>query len=181
MLITTPDALRGRAQVKLRTPRACVGIGAAAVRAHGLGDRELNAGRALVVVHDETSRHTSWPPHSVYPLTPLLQAGHSLAANMANSLGQMYVAAMGTQLGLPATMALGGVLTWAAVGVAVWRIPKLWHYRDTSADGSGAGKAPAVEVDAAPPAPQTEPAADGRESRGESALLPGGARSQSHA
>ena len=42
----------------------------------------------------------------------------------------MYVAAMASAVGATATMALGGALTWAAVGVAVWRIPKLWSYRD---------------------------------------------------
>ena len=60
------------------------------------------------------------------------QAGHTLAANAANALGQMYVAAMGAAFGLPLTMGLGGALTWAAVGVAVWRIPTLWRNKDTA-------------------------------------------------
>ena len=47
------------------------------------------------------------------------RAGHSLAANVANSLGQIYVAAMcGTRLGPGGTMLLGGALTWLAVLVA---------------------------------------------------------------
>ena len=65
------------------------------------------------------------------------QAGHSLAANVANALGQMYVAAMGAAFGLPLTMGLGAALTWAAVGVAVWRIPKLWSYKDAPEAGDG--------------------------------------------
>ena len=57
----------------------------------------------------------------------------------ANALGQMYVAAMGAAFGLPLTMGLGGALTWAAVGVAVWRIPTLWRYKDTP-DEAGDGE-----------------------------------------
>jgi hypothetical protein len=69
------------------------------------------------------------------------QAGHVLAANVANALGQMYVAAMGASFGLPLTMGLGGALTWAAVGVAVWRIPTLWSYKDAPEAGDGEDKA----------------------------------------
>eukprot|EP00966_Prymnesium_polylepis_P156098 3606851-Prymnesium_polylepis.1 len=107
------------------------------------------------------------------------QAGHSLAANVANALGQMYVAAMGTLVGPPATMALGGALTWAAVALAVWRIPKLW--RDASgASGSASDSAdasqPAAAVEAAeaPPPPATM---ERCESRGKSRLLPETVRS----
>ena len=56
-------------------------------------------------------------------------------------LGQMYVAAMGASFGLPLTMGLGGALTWAAVGVAVWRIPTLWSYKDAPEAGDGEDKA----------------------------------------
>ena len=56
-------------------------------------------------------------------------------------LGQMYVAAMGASFGLPLTMGLGGALTWAAVGVAVWRIPTLWTYKDAPEAGDGEDKA----------------------------------------
>ena len=53
----------------------------------------------------------------------------------------MYVAAMGASFGLPLTMGLGGALTWAAVGVAVWRIPTLWSYKDAPEAGDGEDKA----------------------------------------
>ena len=111
------------------------------------------------------------------------QAGHSLAANVANALGQMYVAAMGTLVGLPATMALGGALTWAAVGLAVWRIPELW--RDSSgraAAGSGSeAQASTQQHETAPDQGSDEPpspAVTGRGmSQGSSRLLPEGAHS----
>ena len=62
------------------------------------------------------------------------RAGHSLAANVANSLGQIYVAAMcGTRLGPGGTMLLGGALTWLAVLVAAWRIPALLTVSDDDA------------------------------------------------
>eukprot|EP01052_Picozoa_sp_SAG31_P008299 SAG31_NODE_417_length_15907_cov_6.901759_2_plen_133_part_00 len=50
------------------------------------------------------------------------RSGHSLAANAANSVGQVYVAAMASWIGCGATMILGGVLTFAftALAVQVW-------------------------------------------------------------
>lgn len=93
------------------------------------------------------------------------QAGHSLAANVANALGQMYVAAVGSAIGLPATMALGGALTWAAVGLALWRIPKLWSYHD----------GPALSVEMGDAAPDAAPSS--AERRGKSTLLPNEGRS----
>jgi hypothetical protein len=58
------------------------------------------------------------------------RSGHSLAANAANSVGQIYVAAMAGWIGCGPTMLLGGVLTFGFTGLAVWRIPALMTYRD---------------------------------------------------
>merc|ERR1719401_1731733 len=55
-------------------------------------------------------------------------AGHSLAAQLANSLGQLYVGAAIAVIGAGATMVLGGCLTWASVAVAAWRLPTLCTY-----------------------------------------------------
>jgi len=54
------------------------------------------------------------------------RSGHYLAANVANSLGQLYVAAMANWIGPGYTMMLGGVVTVCAVSLAVLRIPALW-------------------------------------------------------
>lgn len=58
------------------------------------------------------------------------RSGHSLAANCANSFGQVYVAAMAAWIGCGPTMLLGGFLTYGFTFLAVWRIPALWTYRD---------------------------------------------------
>jgi len=57
------------------------------------------------------------------------RSGHSLAANVANSLGQLYVAGMATVIGAGYTMILGGVITFAAVGFSVYLIPALLSHR----------------------------------------------------
>ena len=58
------------------------------------------------------------------------RSGHSLAANAANSVGQIYVATMAGWIGCGPTMILGGALTLVLTGVAVWRIPALVTFRD---------------------------------------------------
>jgi MFS family permease len=104
------------------------------------------------------------------------QAGHSLAANVANALGQMYVAAMGTAIGLPATMVLGGGLTWAAVGLAVWHIPKLWRDASSSTASDNAECTPGMEAaeELAEEAPAPSAAVERSERRGRSRLLQDG-------
>ncbi len=59
------------------------------------------------------------------------QSGHSLAANAANSIGQLYVAAMASAIGAGPTMLLGGFITWVATGAALAKIPALWTYKYT--------------------------------------------------
>lgn len=56
-------------------------------------------------------------------------AGHSLAAQSANSLGQVYVASACTIIGPGPTLVLGGCLTWFATAGAAWRIPALLSHR----------------------------------------------------
>jgi len=56
-------------------------------------------------------------------------AGHSLAANVANSLGQLYVASACTVIGAGPTMVLGGGLTWAATGLAAYYVPALLSHK----------------------------------------------------
>lgn len=58
------------------------------------------------------------------------RSGHSLAANAANSVGQVYVAAMAGLVGCGETMVLGGGLTFLFTALAVWRIPALISFRD---------------------------------------------------
>jgi hypothetical protein len=65
-------------------------------------------------------------------------AGHSLAANSANALGQIYVAALGSAIGTGPTLMLGGGLTWLAVGIAVTCFRTLWWYTDAQAREQGA-------------------------------------------
>lgn len=69
-------------------------------------------------------------------------AGHSLAASSANAIGLLYVAAMGSAIGPGPTFVLGGVLTWAAVGLAVYRIPTIWTHTDDTATSSSTGLPP---------------------------------------
>ena len=52
-------------------------------------------------------------------------SGHLLAAYAANSVGQLYVAAMVGAVGAGVTMRLGGVLTEVMTILSVWRIPAL--------------------------------------------------------
>ena len=58
------------------------------------------------------------------------RSGHSLAANAANSVGQIYVATMAGWIGADRTMILGGVLTLLFTALALWRIPALLTFRD---------------------------------------------------
>lgn len=61
-------------------------------------------------------------------------AGHSCAAQTANSLGQVYVAAACAVIGAGPTMVVGGCLTWAATATAAWAIPALLtHHLDDAA------------------------------------------------
>mmetsp|Transcript_6291 Transcript_6291/g.10445 ORF Transcript_6291/g.10445 Transcript_6291/m.10445 type:complete len:237 (-) Transcript_6291:72-782(-) len=64
------------------------------------------------------------------------RSGHSLAANVANSLGQLYVAAMSTVIGPGFTMILGGVLTVVAVFCSVARIPELLAHHGKSSNSN---------------------------------------------
>eukprot|EP00927_Polykrikos_kofoidii_P083823 TRINITY_DN8673_c0_g2_i1.p1 TRINITY_DN8673_c0_g2~~TRINITY_DN8673_c0_g2_i1.p1 ORF type:complete len:453 (-),score=43.63 TRINITY_DN8673_c0_g2_i1:36-1349(-) len=59
-------------------------------------------------------------------------AGQSLAANVANSIGQIYVAAACSIIGAGPTMITGGCLTWVSVFVAARLIPALVSHSVTS-------------------------------------------------
>ena len=74
-------------------------------------------------------------------------AGHSLAANSANALGQIYVAALGSAIGAGPTLMLGGGLTWVAVGVTVACIRNLWWYTDADARERGAAGGGFVQLE----------------------------------
>ena len=65
------------------------------------------------------------------------QSGHQLAAYVANSIGQIYVAFMAAAVGPGHTMQIGGGITEAMTGLFAWRIPKLLTYRG---EGNGADK-----------------------------------------
>jgi len=59
------------------------------------------------------------------------QSGHQMAAYVANSIGQVYVAFMVSQIGAGLTMQLGGVVTELMTGLSAWRIPALLTYPRT--------------------------------------------------
>lgn len=61
-------------------------------------------------------------------------AAHSLAANLANALGLIYVAAMAHAVGAGYTMLLGSALTWLSVFAIVLLMPALWRYSDAAKD-----------------------------------------------
>ena len=73
-------------------------------------------------------------------------SGHSLAANLANSLGQVYVSAMAGAIGPGPTELLGGVLTWLSVALAVYKIPKIWKASDEEAAATAAAAAATAEA-----------------------------------
>jgi hypothetical protein len=53
------------------------------------------------------------------------QSGHQFAANVANSIGQIYVALMVAQVGAGLTMQLGGLITETMTCFFGWKIPSL--------------------------------------------------------
>ena len=53
------------------------------------------------------------------------QSGHQFAANVANSIGQIYVALMVAQVGAGLTMQLGGLVTETMTCFFGWTIPSL--------------------------------------------------------
>ena len=73
-------------------------------------------------------------------------SGHSLAANLANSLGQVYVSAMAGAIGPGPTEILGGVLTWLSVALAVYKLPKAWRASDEEAAATAAAAAATAEA-----------------------------------
>mmetsp|Transcript_10390 Transcript_10390/g.22531 ORF Transcript_10390/g.22531 Transcript_10390/m.22531 type:complete len:114 (-) Transcript_10390:327-668(-) len=58
------------------------------------------------------------------------RSGHSLAANVANSIGQVYVGYMAGAVGSGQTMILGGFLTIFFAHLAVYKYPGLLTYSD---------------------------------------------------
>jgi predicted MFS family arabinose efflux permease len=63
-------------------------------------------------------------------------SGHSMAANVANSIGQVYVANMVEYVGAGNTMLLGGILTEACVLLAVVKIPALLSHTGLAMHGT---------------------------------------------
>ena len=61
-------------------------------------------------------------------------AAHTLAANLANALGLIYVSWMASVIGAGKTMLIGGGLTWLCVGVIAVLMPALWRYADDADD-----------------------------------------------
>ena len=64
-------------------------------------------------------------------------SGHQLAAYVANSLGQLYVAAMVGAVGAGTTMKLGGAITELMTLLIAWRIPALMSYPRPAAGDVG--------------------------------------------
>ena len=93
-------------------------VGAAAVALCGASDA-VGATMRKTVVQTQT------------PLDMLgrAQAGHSLSANVANSVGQFYVGFMSDRIGAGTTMMIGGGITWVAVALVLCFIPKIWAFR----------------------------------------------------
>ena len=76
-------------------------------------------------------------------------SGHQLAAYVANSLGQLYVAAMVGGVGAGTTMKLGGGITELMTLLIAWRIPALMSYPRRAAhahDGDAASSSRASEA-----------------------------------
>ena len=67
------------------------------------------------------------------------QSGHQMAAYLANSLGQIYVAFMASAIGPGTTMQLGGGITEVMTALSALKIPTLLTHKggdDANADGS---------------------------------------------
>lgn len=82
------------------------------------------------------------------------QAGHTMAAYVANSIGQIYVGFMASTIGPGHTMQIGGTVTEVMTLLFAWRIPKLLTYRGSGqhagrVDG-GTSTSTASELERAP-------------------------------